>query len=233
MGDVTRLGVVTGLAFEAACLRRAVPATSALQIACAGGDYKRAYAAATQLAQGGADLLVSFGFAGGLHPRLRAGEIVLADGVAGPAGQRLPAADAHARRFADAAARDGAPLDRGTILGVQDPVTLSRDKLRLGQICAAVAVDMESLGVAEAAAFNGRPFLCLRVIVDGAERDVPPAALAAMAPDGRLRPLALLGSLLRSPSQWSDLLRLARDAGVARRSLRRAALTLGRAFGLV
>jgi hopanoid-associated phosphorylase len=227
---VTRLGVVTGLAFEAACLRRALPNAAGLEVACVAGDYRRAYAAATELAEGGADLLVSFGFAGGLKPDLQAGEIVLADSVVGPAGQRLPADGDSAGRLADAAARDAVALDRGAILGVHDPVTLADDKIRLGRRNAAVAVDMESLGVAEAAAFKGRPFLCLRVIVDGAGRDVPPAAIAAMAPNGRLRPLAILGSLLRDPAQVLDLLRLARDAAIARRSLRRAALALGHAF---
>jgi len=234
MGDVGRplrgIGVVTGLAFEAACLRRAISGTADLHIACVAGDYKRAYAAATQFAQRGAGLLVSFGFGGGLDPGLRAGDVVMSDSVVAPAGPRLEAGGNLADRLAETIGRDGVRPNRGAVLGVQDPVALSKDKLALHERFAAVAVDMESLGVAEAASFAGRPFLCLRVIIDAAGRDVPPAALAAMGPNGRLRPVALLGSLLRNPAQLPDLLRLAGDAAVARRSLRRAAQALGGAL---
>jgi hopanoid-associated phosphorylase len=234
MGDVgrplRRIGVVTGLAFEAACLRRAISEQAGVQIACVAGDYKRAYRAATQFAESGCDLLVSFGFAGGLDPGLKAGDIVLSDLVVAPSGQRLAAAGGPTQRLAEAAGRDGVPLTRGAVLGVQDPVALSKDKLALHERFAAIAVDMESLGVAEAASFAARPFLSLRVIIDAAGRDVPPAAVAAMGATGRLRPLALFGSLIRTPSQLPDLLRLAGDAAVARRSLRRAAQALGAAF---
>ena len=234
MGDVgrplRRIGVVTGLGFEAACLRRALSDEADVRIACVGGDYKRAYRAAMKFAEGGCDLLVSFGFAGGLDPGLKAGDIVLSGSVVAPTGQRLEAAGGPTQRLAEAAERGGVLLSRGTVLGVQDPVALSKDKLALHERFAAMAVDMESLGVAEAASFTARPFLCLRVIIDAAGRDVPPAAVAAMGPTGRLRPLALLGSLMRTPSQLPDLLRLAGDAAVARRSLRRAAQTLGAAF---
>jgi len=56
---------------------------------------------------------------------------------------------------------------------------------------------------------------------------VPPAAMAAMAPGGRIDIAGLARALWREPGQLAGLLVLARDAAVARRSLGRAAALLG------
>ena len=65
-----------------------------------------------------------------------------------------------------------------------------------------------------------------------AGRAVPPAALAAMAPDGRLRTYAMAIRLIARPWQIGPLVMLARDAGRAQSALRRVALLGGPLFGL-
>ncbi|MDE0718477.1 MAG: hypothetical protein OXH64_11125, partial [Rhodospirillaceae bacterium] len=71
------LGIVTGLAKEAACLRRA-GAMELLMVRAAAGRPEEAAAAARAMAAYGASGLVSFGVAGGLDPSLGAGVIVIA-----------------------------------------------------------------------------------------------------------------------------------------------------------
>ena len=90
---------------------------------------------------------------------------------------------------------------------------------------------MESHVAAPIAAAHGLPFAVLRVVCDPAERSLPPAALAAMREDGG-RISAVLSSLMRSPGQFPDLLRLSRDARLAFGELRRCRVTLGPAFAL-
>jgi len=68
-------------------------------------------------------------------------------------------------------------------------------------------------------------------VLDPAERDLPRAALVALGPDGRIRLGALIGALLRRPGDVWGLIRLARDASVARVSLGRAAAALARGLG--
>ena len=54
---------------------------------------------------------------------------------------------------------------------------------------------------------------------DPAERDLPPAALVALTPDGGIGLLPVMRSLMRQPSQIIGLLTVARDAALARRAL--------------
>lgn len=81
------------------------------------------------------------------------------------------------------------------------------------------AVDLESGAVARAAAAAGIPFAVLRAVCDPAERDLPPAALAALDQRGAIGLLRVIGSVLAHPTQLPGLLALARDAAAARRAL--------------
>jgi adenosylhomocysteine nucleosidase len=78
---------------------------------------------------------------------------------------------------------------------------------------------MESGAVARVAARHGLPFAVLRAICDPAERDLPPASLTALDDRGRIQPMALLRSLARNPAQIGALIRVGRDAALARRAL--------------
>ncbi len=83
----------------------------------------------------------------------------------------------------------------------------------------AQAVDLESGAVASVAVAHGLPFAVVRAVCDPAERDLPPAALVALNPDGGIGLLAVLCSVVRRPGQIAGLLAVARDAALARRGL--------------
>ena len=85
MADRSLTGVVTGLASEAATL----PA-GALRIAVSAADPARAAQAADAMIAGGARLLVSYGFAAGLDPRLGPGAVLLPDAVIAREGEVEP-----------------------------------------------------------------------------------------------------------------------------------------------
>ena len=57
------------------------------------------------------------------------------------------------------------------------------------------------------------------MIIDPAERTLPPAALVGMRADGTPDPLAVLRSVMRQPSQIPALLRVIADAKAARAAL--------------
>jgi hypothetical protein len=94
------------------------------------------------------------------------------------------------------------------------------DKQKLHALTGAVAVDLESHLVARLAASHGLAFAAaVRVVIDPADRTVPPAALLTMAPGGSTDISSMLWDILARPSQLSLLLRLAADAYAARTTL--------------
>jgi adenosylhomocysteine nucleosidase len=200
-----RLGIVVGLAAEARLARR-LGGT----VAIGGGGAEGARAAAERLLADGAEALVSFGLAGGLDPALLAGAILVPEAVLA-AGRVWPVDPALARRLG--------PLDARKILGGGAVVSTAAEKRHLHEATGAAAVDLESGAVAEAASRAGRPFAVLRAICDPADRDLPPAALAALGAGGALAVSRLLGSLLSRPGQIAALLALAHDAAAARRAM--------------
>jgi adenosylhomocysteine nucleosidase len=92
-------------------------------------------------------------------------------------------------------------------------------KRRLFAATDAHAIDLESGPVARTAKAYQLPFVVVRAICDPAERDLPPAALVALDPNGGIGLRPLIRSLLRQPGQIIGLLTLARDAALARRAL--------------
>ncbi|HLB80849.1 MAG TPA: hypothetical protein VJJ77_10120 [Dongiaceae bacterium] len=223
---MSRLGIVTGLAAEAAWARRAVG--PAALVACAGGDAARARAAARGLLEAGAGALLSFGLAGGLDPAQPSGRLVLAETVIDAGSGRRFATDAPWRDRLAAAAR-GADAVLAALAGSNDPVLSIAAKRALFAATGAAAVDMESHAVAAAAAAAGVPFLALRAIADPAGRAVPAAALAGLDAEGRVQARAVLAELLRAPGLIPAFAALALDAVRARAALRRA-VALGPGF---
>ena len=105
------------------------------------------------------------------------------------------------------------------LLGAAAIAASSADKQRLWESTGAAAIDLESGAVAEVAAQHGVPFAVQRAICDPADRDLPPAALAALDRKGAIGMMRVLTSLLAHPMQLSALLALAADAARARRAL--------------
>ncbi len=249
MADRSRIGVITGLAAEAATLE-----PDAFRIQVSAANPARAVQAADALIADGARLLVSYGLAAGLDPRLGPGAVLLPEAVIpqegpvetpNPGGvrdqlQRLasfrrdddagrlpeppPASDYLAT---DSALRDslrdglGEPIHDGVVAGVDEPIMRADQKLALFARTRAIGADMESHIVARAAQAAGIPFVVLRVVGDPSNRAIPQCALAGITEDGRLAGWAIANGLLWRPWECVDLLTLALDAAQAMRRLRR------------
>jgi adenosylhomocysteine nucleosidase len=162
----------------------------------------------------GATALVSFGLAGGLDPALRPGTIVIPSRVLSE-GETLYADGMLADRFGG---WSGHTILAGSSIAADAPM-----KRRLFAATGAHAIDIESGAVARVAGAHGLPFVAIRAICDPAERDLPPAALIALSPDGRVGLAGVLRSVLAQPWQIPALLGLALDAARGRRALLRLA----------
>ena len=197
------LGFVVGLAAEARIARRLG------LVAIGGGMPAGAEAAAEWLVAQGVRGLVSFGLAGGLDPALRPGDIMV------PAMVRVDRTDF--------ATTDLAGPTSGRLLAGTAIAATAAAKQTLYTTTGAAAIDLESGAVALVAQRHNLPFAVLRAICDPAERDLPPAALAALDATGAIGVWRILLSLARRPAQLPGLVTLARDAAIARRALLRAA----------
>jgi adenosylhomocysteine nucleosidase len=183
--------------------------------------------AAANAARHGYRGIISFGVAGGLSSSLRTGDWVVASAVL--EAQTARATDAAwSNKLLDAIGE----AHHAPILGVDMPVAEPATKRELHRTTGAAAVDMESHVVARLAATHGLAFTAVRVIVDPADRAIPPAALLGMGPDGRTDALAVLREIIARPAQLSGLARVALDAFTARAEMHRVRQLLGPHFGL-
>jgi adenosylhomocysteine nucleosidase len=216
------IGVVTGMRVEAAIARRCTHL-----VASTGGRPLAADSQASKLIERGATALLSLGIAGGLAPELPTGAVVVATSVVVRSGTIAADAEWCARL-----ARGIPGAISGTVLGSDRVIGRAHQKAELFQRTRALAVDLESGGVARVAASAGIPFAVIRAIADPASCDLPPAALVGLGQRGGVDLVAVFGSLRREPRQLSKLLAAARDARAALAALRRGIHELGRELGL-
>jgi adenosylhomocysteine nucleosidase len=177
--------------------------------------------------------VLSLGFAGGLQPGLRPGELVVAERIL----SCRPGATSEARESAreetlvgDAVEADASLLERtlrslgdmgiphrvGVCLTATGPVAQPADKERLWRATGALAVDMESYWLAGVCREEGVPFLAVRVVLDPQEAPLPPFAVALGQAGGRL--LRIVQVMLR-PWRVPRLVALAGGLAAAKRSL--------------
>jgi len=196
--------------------------------------------ATADLISRGAGWLICAGFAGGLAPWVRVGDVVVAEGTAawtepyearcaearaaetGGGPRDVDPMDYSVRCHPDLVAlappvrQGGASVFRGLLLTTTEVIGTGDAKQRIRRLSGATAVDMESWAVAEVCGSRGVPFVAVRAVTDTAADDVPEAA-ASLASVGSLsrRLLRLAGR----PGDWSTALRIRTNARTASDSL--------------
>ena len=191
------------------CCRGRLPGGAEVLAVRSGQGGARARAAAAWLVERGATILAVMGVAGGLHPALRPGDLVLAGENRW---ESLPL-----RREANAWLQ----VQCGNLADVGQPVLTPAGKAALFRESGALAVDLESAAVGRLAREAGLPFFALRAVCDPAGREVPAELWACLTEAGRVRPAVLIRAVLNRPRLIRDLLRLRRDFAAALGALRR------------
>ena len=170
--------------------------------------------------------IISIGIAGALAQELAAGDVIVAERVV-TANEVYEADSKWTARLAAALheARIGAILGRAAIA---DSASL---KAALYESSRVDAVDMESHVAAAVARENALPFASLRAISDRAGHSLPPAALAAMKPNGGIALGRVVVSVLQRPQQIPALIRTGRESEKAFAALLRCVQMLGPGLG--
>ena len=196
----------SGLAIEAKIARAA-----GFPVVIRAGDRDRS-AALVAATAAKTECLVSFGIAGGLAPQLRAGTVIVSSEVVSER-CRWVVEPQYRRQVSEFARSIGAV--EGPVLGANSILATQMEKTRAWIATRALAVDLESEIVARTATALGIPFIVLRTIADTARRDLPPASLIPLGPDGKPHVFRVLAAVLRRPFQVPGLIGLAQETRMA------------------
>ncbi len=167
------------------------------------------------------DCILSLGFAGALRDELKTGDLVLS--------QRLYAVGEDSPIESDASllslAKDVLDSSDTRRYAISDSLTVPRvvldaeEKGRLAFSITSSVVNMEDYWVAQSSAMHGIPFLSVRAVLDTAEQSLPPFAARLEHNGALIRALRLGANLTARPGYVPGLVKLAKQAGVAQRSL--------------
>ena len=142
--------------------------------------------------------ILSAGFAGALLPGMKIGDIVMADSVV----------DEHHHEMTVDLKMPADPengLHVGRIVTADNMVRLISEKQTLAKKHNAIAVEMESLAVAQVCRDTKTRFLAVRAISDDLSADLPPEVLSVVGSTGTIRFGAAIGSILKRPGSVKDM----------------------------
>ncbi|MBI4219379.1 MAG: hypothetical protein HY682_04480 [Chloroflexi bacterium] len=174
------------------------------------------------------EAIVAIGYSGGTNGGLRPGAIVVAtevvlldlDGVPGegpPIASNAGLVGAAIGGFPDSSTA----VTSGRVGTTPGIVHRATEKRSLGERSGVLAVDLETWHVGDAARRAGIPFVAVRVVVDPVDDDLP--AFVSRVPRGAApaTSAAALRFVAANPLRLSGVLRTARQAMQARRSIAR------------
>ncbi len=149
--------------------------------------------------------IVSAGFAGGLVSQLKRGHVVMADAACNPGGTEVKIPLNLSPQ--QIAASPG--LHVGRLLTVDRIIRTVEEKRELGEKHDALAVDMETLGVAQACQERGTQMLSVRIISDTVDQPLPrdlEKMLSQKSTSGMLG--AAAATIFNRPSSIKDMWQL-------------------------
>ncbi len=192
--------------------RQALPGGSDLLTGLSGMGIENARGAAGRLVEQGAAALVNVGVSGGLVAGLQPGNLVIAESVllvdAGKISGIWHAERETVVRAADRLAAGGITSHCGRIMCSVRPVLSAAMKEEYGGRFQSLAVDMESAGVAMAAAEARLPFFIMRAVCDPFTQSIPPWLFDTLSTDGSVRLPRLFGEVARRPTAVIALSRM-------------------------
>jgi len=152
------------------------------------------------------ELVISAGFAGGLQPDVRVGDLILGKNSSDPGiVERLVLS----KRW-----------HAGDILTCERILETVADKRRLGVESGCLAADLETGHMAEVCRKRGIPMLSVRCISDAVEDAMPVPAETLLNPaSGRPEPLKLFKHLVSNPGSVPGFNRLLKNAKTAQSQL--------------
>ncbi len=238
---MTRIGIICALYIEASAFprlqhagagsagkppaRQPVKLNEQTLLIVSGMGRERAKQAAHRLIEEGVDRLISFGSASALAPGLKPGDLVQAEEVRA-AGRNCAVTAFLPEPARQRLAQQHIAVRAGALACVDEVIAGTGAKQALFRQTGAIAADMESAGILDAAEQAGLPVSVLRVITDSADMALPDAVLRRIDDFGRPDIPGLCLDLASSPAQIPAAIRLGCASRRAGRTMRLAAREL-------
>lgn len=152
--------------------------------------------------------ILSVGFSGALDPKMKVGDIVVGTSVSDLHGQELK----NDVQFPEDPEHG---LYVGKLINTDEIVRTVEEKLRLAEQHAALAVDLESLAVAQVCQAEKKGFMAIRAISDDCSADLPPEVLSILGETGAVRAGAAIGAVFKRPESIKEMWKMRGDASRA------------------
>ena len=191
--------VAAALPAELAPLQRRLEGRPDIQLVRMGVGPRRAEAAARRTLAG-AELVITTGCCGGLVPGAAAGMMVIPSKLLwlNEDGTTEPCPDPDLQwtlRARSQAERMGLHCSDRPLITVAEALNSPHSKRRCHERTGAVAVDMESAAVARVAGELGVPHLCVRVVLDSVDQQLPERTISDG--EGQIKPARVVKAMLR------------------------------------
>lgn len=218
---MNRIGFITGIKVEANILRKASKYSKSIIISVENTE-GGAYEEADTIAKSGCDILISFGFAGALDPRLAAGDLVIPNSVV-DSERKIYKVDYKLHGKLTKRFSKNLKPSNGRLFSSDAVITDTTSKKKIFNMFNAVAVDMESAGVAKAATENNCSFMIIRAISDTAYQNLPRRSLNSFYLGNSVKIGNILLDLARNLHELPEFTNLTYNSYKAFSSLRRIA----------
>ena len=229
------IGIISALSAEARSLvDKTIPVNTPVQvnehaiaIICGMGE-KNASAATQELIKKEVSALVSWGTAGALTENIHAGDLLLADSVISIDGNKYSFDTEWNNRIANELCNTSLKIRHGMIAHTQEVLATTEDKRSLHEKTNALAVDMESIAIAQLANDALLPCVSVRAIVDLASQCIPETIIKNTDIFGRPALFPIFSSLIKKPGLITELIKL----GIGMRAATRTLNTVARSQAL-
>lgn len=216
-----QIGFITGIKKEAIILQK-IPLYTNSNIIWMENKKENAYILANTLVKNGCNILISFGYAGALDPQLSAGDLVIPKSVI-DAKNNIFRTDRELHKKISGHFSNKIKLSSGRLFGSETIIWDAEGKKSTLKRYNAKTVDMESLGVAQAAIENNCSFLIVRAISDTAEQNLPKHTLKSFNLHNSIKIGNILIDLVKNPNELASLLKLAQNSRKAHSCLQNVA----------
>ncbi len=147
--------------------------------------------------------IISTGFAGALRHGIESGTLLFPEEVKKSDNSTYNVDPDLQKKIENNLHADTVPthIARGSLLHTDSLLATTDQKQRACEQSACIACDMESAALAVAAKHGGRPFACLRIVLDPADITIPDPIMELADLQTEPGAAAFLGAVLRHPGQ--------------------------------
>ena len=210
-----KLGIIAALPAEAKCFQinelnfeTPIEIEKNVFLCISGIGYESSLNATKKLVKLNVDGLVSWGIAGAISHSINSGDMVIARSVINHRNIYSTSREWQKKiisHFKDSSYK----IFNGDVVSTEKICTSFEEKIKLFRKTKALAIDMESAGIAEIAMASNLDFIIIRAIADNADSNIPEAVIKNIDNFGRINIGRFLVYCLFHPAQIYELILLA------------------------